>query len=238
MHRKHAQVDPAEAHAARIGWWAAFVTTVILALGLSFIHTADAATPPASPLLPEARALVFEPEEDEDGEEEVEICEVEFEEEEEEEGGEFGEEIGGEEECGLAEEDESPPPSCKLESADSAVSADLVHRRLHLAVRYSTFKPSPVTITYFLRGNKGPLTLPAQRGRFGSSGVFRASEPLNAAQAKKVAAARSFSIQVRPAGTPGYCREYLDADLSVRRGGPSGPIWTDSESTFRHARHA
>jgi hypothetical protein len=236
MHRKQAEADPAEAHAARLAWWAAFLTTAVLALALGFVHTANAATLPASPLLNAPQSLVLEPEEaeEDEGEEALEGCEVEFSEEEGSEGEE--EEFDGEE-CEL-EEDESPPPSCKLESTDSAVSADLVHRRLHLAVRYSAFEPTPVTVSYFLRGGRGPLTLPVERKRLGDSGIFRASEALSAAQAKKVAAARSFTIQVRPAGAPGYCREYFDEELSVRRGGASRPIWTDSESTFSHARHA
>jgi hypothetical protein len=237
MHRKQAQVDPTEAHDARLAWWAAFVTTVVLALAIGFVHTADAATLPPSPLgLP--RALVVEPEEAEEDEEEAEACE---ETSAEEEAGEGEEELGEEVACESVEtedEDESPPAQCRLESSDAAVSADLVHRKLHLAVRYTAFKPSLVTVSYFLRGGKGPLTLPAEHKRFGRSGVFRVSEELTAAQAKKVAAARSFTVQVRPAGAPGYCREYLDEELTVRRGGQSGPIWTSSSARWRPGRDA
>ncbi|HVO53463.1 MAG TPA: hypothetical protein VMT37_03525 [Solirubrobacterales bacterium] len=237
MHRKQAEADPAEAHAARVAWWAAFVTTAVLALALGFVRTANAATLPASPPLSAPGALIAEPEEaeEEDGEEELEDCEVEVEFYEAT-GDEPEEEVEGE--CEAEEEDEAPPPSCRLESTDTAVSADLVHRRLHLAVRYSAFKPTPVAVSYFLRGSKGPLTLPVERKRFAGNGVFRATEALSAAQAKKVAAARSFTVQVRPSGAPGYCHEYFDQDLSVRRGGASSPIWTDSDSSFRHARHA
>jgi hypothetical protein len=229
MRRKHAEVDPAEAHAARLAWWAAFLTTVVLVLALSFVHTADAATLPGAQLIPPQLSLL-EPEEVEEGEEdEGEVCGVEEDEEGEE------EEIGGEE-CELVEEeDESTPTQCKLESADAAVSADLAHHRLHLALRYTAYSPTPVTITYWLRGNRGPLNLEPQHKRFGHSGVFRASQALTPAQAKKVGAARSFTIQIRPAGAPGYCREYLDQELSVRRG---GPLWIDDESTFRRSRHA
>jgi hypothetical protein len=233
MRRRHAaQADP-EAHAARLAWWAAFLTTVVLVLALSFVRSADAATLPATPLVPLPQTSLLESEEAEDGEEEGEICELE--EDESEEGEE--EEIGGEE-CEFEEEDETPPSQCKLESADAAVSADLAHHKLHLAVRYTAYSSSQVTITYWLRGSKGPLNLEPQRKHFGRAGVFRASQELTPAQAKKVAAARSFTIEVRPASAPGYCRDYLDQELTVRRGGQSGPVWIDSESTFRSSRHA
>ncbi len=239
MRRKQAQLDPAEAHAARLAWWAAFVTTVILVVGLSLVHTADAASGPAAlPQLPATALLDPEEAEEaeaaEEGELEEEECEIAFEEEDEAE--EEGEE--GLAECELEEEDESTPPQCRLESADAAVSADLVHGRLHLALRYTASRSSTVGLKYWLRGSRGPLTLPAERSHFGRNGVFHASQRLTDAQAKKVAAAKSFTIQVRPAGAPGYCHEYLDQSLTVRRGGQGGPMWIDSESTFRRSRHA
>ena len=203
MRRKQGQLDPAEAHAARLAWWAAFVTTVVLVVGISLVHTADAATVPL-PQLP--ATSVFEPEPEEDEAEAVELeeeeCEIAFEEEEE---GESEELV-----CEVEEEDESTPPECRLESADAAVSADLVHSRLHLALRYTASRSTTVDLRYWLRGSRGPLTLPPARPRFGRSGVFRVSPKLTAAQERKVAAARSFTIQVRPVGAPGYCGGYLD----------------------------
>jgi len=56
MRRKQAEAHSGEAHATRLAWWAAFVTTVILVLGLSFIRNAEAATPPAG--APAAAPLV------------------------------------------------------------------------------------------------------------------------------------------------------------------------------------
>jgi hypothetical protein len=240
MRRKQARIDPAEAHAARLAWWAAFVTTVVLVLALMLVHTAEAAT--ASPVGPApslATPLEFELEEEDEEEDEweAEECEAgEFEESDAEGEGEGEFEF---EECdGEEEEEDSPPPQCRLESADAAVSADLVHRRVHLALRYTAARSTPVGIKYFLRGRRGPLALRAERPRLSRQGVFRVSQNLTPAQVKKVAAAKSFTIQVRPGGAPGFCREYLDQSLTVRRGGQGGPMWIDTESTFRHARHA
>ncbi len=236
MRHKQAQIDSTEAHTARIAWWAAFVATLVLVLGLSFVHTAGAASAPP-PQLVHAAAFEIESEEEGEGEEEefeAEECE----------GEEFEEwEEGGAAECeaeeGAAEAVEStPPPQCRLQSADAAVSADLAHHKLHLALRYTAGSSRAVGIKYFLRGSRGPLTLPGERPHLGRAGVFRSARNLTPAQAKKVAAARSFTIQVRPAGVPGYCREYLDQSLTVRRGGHDGPMWIDTDSTFRHARHA
>jgi hypothetical protein len=245
MRRKQAQIDPAEAHANRLAWWAGFVTTIVFVLGLIFIHTAEAATPAAAgpgPIASTPLEFEFEAGEEEaeeggeDGEwgweeewegEECEAGEVEAWDEEEE---EF--------ECEPTEEDDAPPPQCRLESADAAVSADLVHRKLRLALRYTAARSTPVRVRYFLRGRRGPLTLPAERPRLGRGGVFRTARKLNPAQAKKVAAAKSFMVQVRPVGAPGLCHSYLDQSLTVRRGGHVRPMWIDTDSTFRHSHHA
>lgn len=228
---------PAAPQAIRIAWWTAFVATLVVVLGLSFVHTASAAT---SPISPQPRLFEIDLEEEgeeeaEDEGEELEFGECEFEEWEEE--GEEAEEevLDCEEE---AEEDDSTPPQCRLESADAAVSIDRAHRKLHLALRYTAGSSGAVAIKYFLRGSHGPLTLPRERPRLRRAGVYRTASQLTPAQLKKAAAARNFTIQVRPAGAPGYCDDYLDQSLTVRRGGHGGPMWIDTDSTFRHARHA
>ncbi|MFN8216431.1 MAG: hypothetical protein U0R71_07515 [Solirubrobacterales bacterium] len=244
MHRKPTHPDPAEAHAARLAWWAAFVATVVLVVGLSLVHTAAAAVPAAATAT-QPGIFELEPGDDEGEEAEEEELEVSCEAEaeagedaaEEAEAGE-ADEVEPAVECEEEDEEEEVPPQCRLQSADAAVSADLVHRRLHLALRYVATDSAPVAIRYVLRGSRGPLALPSERPRLGRAGVYRATQPLTASQARKVAAARSFSVQVSPAGAPDYCGEYLDQSLTVRHGAHGAPIWTDGETTFRHARQA
>ena len=105
-------------------------------------------------------------------------------------------------ECERGEEDDAPPPQCRLQSADAAVSADLAHRKLRLALRYTASRSTPVKVRYSLRGSRGALTLPRRAAALGRGGVFRTARKLKPAQAKKVAAAKRFTVQVRPRGPP------------------------------------
>ncbi len=226
MRRKLVTAKPTAAAvpATRVAWWGAFLTTIVLIFGLSAVRSAQAAIlPPAGPInLPG----VIEPDEDEEeaGEEfDAEECEA-------------AEEGEDEEEC---EDDEvafGAPPECFLSSADAAVSTDLVHDKVRLAVRYEGETPATVAIDYSLRGSRGALNLEGDEKHFGRSGVFRLAQSLTEAEAKKVAAAKTFTVTVRPVNAPHSCNAYLDQHLSVRQAAPGGAMWVDSESTFRHAR--
>jgi hypothetical protein len=225
MRRKSAEVKPEDAHITRLAWWGAFALTLMLILGLGVVRSAQAASPLPTLAVPGFVEIDDEEAEDEGEEEEVEECEV-------------VDEEGEEEECEGDEADFGPPPACFVESADAAVSADLVHDKLRLALRYTTVKPATVAVDYFLRGNRGPLNLEGDQQHFGRSGIFRLTQSLTDAQAKKVAAAKSFTVTVDPVNAPRSCADFLDQHLDVKRGAPGGAMFVDNESTFRHARHA
>lgn len=224
MRRKSAEIRPEDAHVARLAWWGAFVLTLMLIFGLGLVRSAQAAPSPLPTLAVPGVIEIDDEDEDEDDEEEIEVeeCEV----------------ADEEEECESEEADLGPPLACFVESADAAVSADLVHDKLRLALRYTTVKPATVSVDYFLRGNRGPLNLEGDQQHFGPSGVFRLTQDLTEAQAKKVAAAKSFTVTVDPVNAPRSCSNFLDQHLDVRRGAPGGAMFVDSESTFRRARHA
>lgn len=226
MERKPAEIQPEDSHLTRLAWWGAFALTLLLVLGLGVVRSAQAASSPL-PTLAVPGIVEIEDEEAEEDAEEVEIEECEA----------LNEE-GEEEECESEEVDYGPPPACVLESADAAVSADLVHDKLRLALRYTAVKPASVAVDYFLRGNKGPLNLEGDQQHFGRDGVFHLTQSLTEAQAKKVAAAKSFTVTVAPVNAPRSCHSFLDQYLDVKRGAPGGSMFVDSESTFRHARHA
>ena len=213
--------------ATRIAWWAAFLTTLVLIIGLSVVRSSKAAVLP--PLGPVNVPGVIEADEEEDEGDEAEACEAAEEEE---------DEDGAEEEAEDCESDEVDvaPPACFLSSADAAVSADLDHEKLRLAVRYEGYEPATVAVDYSLRGNKGGLNLKGDLARFGRGGVFHLTQSLSEAQTKKVAAAKSFTVTVRPVNAPHSCNSFLDQYLSVRRAAPGGTMFVDSESTFRRAR--
>jgi hypothetical protein len=221
MERKRAEIRPEDSHLTRLAWWGAFALTLLLILGLGVVRSAQAAS---LPTLAVPGIVQIEDEEDEE-EIEVEECEA------------LNEE-GEEEECESEEADFGPPPACFLETADAAVSADLVHDKLRLALRYTAVKPASVAVDYFLRGNKGPLNLEGDQQHFGRDGVFHLTQSLTEAQATKVAAAKSFTVTVAPVNAPRSCHSFLDQYLDVKRGAPGGSMFVDSESTFRHARHA
>jgi hypothetical protein len=228
--RKPADVEPQDAHLARHAWWGAFALTLLLVLGLGFVRSAQAAPSPlpqvAIPGVVEINDEGGDEEESEEEEVEAEECEV-------------IEEDGEEEvECEGEEADSTPPPACFLSSVDAAVSADLVHDKLHLALRYAAVKPATVGVDYGLRGSKGPLNLQGDQKRFGRSGVFRLTQSLTDVQAKKVAAAKSFNVSVDPVNAPRACGNFLDQQLEVKRAAPGGAMWVDDESTFRHSRQA
>jgi hypothetical protein len=228
VQRKPADLEPQDAHTARLAWWGAFVLTIALILGLGFVRSAQAAIAPLPTLaVPGVVEIDDEGEsEDEGDEEELELEECEAAEEEDE-----------EVECEDEEVDFGPPPACFLSSADAAVSTDLVHNKLRLAVRYTAVQPATVAIDYWLRGSRGPLNLDGDEQRFGRDGVFRLTQSLTEAQAKRVAAAKNFTVTVDPVNAPKSCSEFLDQHLSVRKAVGPGEMWTDTESTFRHARH-
>jgi hypothetical protein len=226
MRRKLVTAKPEAIPSTRVAWSAAFLTTIVLILGLTAVRSAQAAIlPPVGPInLP--GVIEADEEEGEDGEEESEEeCEA--------------AEVDGDEEEGEdceAEVEFDAPPACFLASADAAVSADLDHEKLRLAVRYEGYEPATVAVDYSLRGNKGGLDLKGDQARFGRSGVFHLTQSLSEAQTKRVAAAKSFTVTVRPLNAPHSCNSFLDQYLAIRHAAPGGSMFVDSESTFRRAR--
>jgi hypothetical protein len=228
MRRKPTEIRSEDAHLARLAWWGAFTLTLLLILGLGVVRSAQAAPSPLPTLAVPGIVEIDDEEAEDDGdEEEVEVEEC-----------EAADEEGEEEECEGEEADLGLPPACFVESVDAAVSADLAHDRLRLALRYTTVKPATVAVDYFLHGSKGPLNLEGDQQHFGPNGVFRLSQDLTEAEAKKVAAAKNFTVTVDPVNAPRSCSNFLDQHLDVRRGAPGGAMFVDNESTFRQARHA
>ncbi|MDX6625624.1 MAG: hypothetical protein QOE56_613 [Solirubrobacterales bacterium] len=227
MRRKLVTPRHAPIPATRVAWWAAFLTTLVLIFGLTFIRSAKAAILP--PVGPVNVPGISEEEEEGGDEEEIEAEECEAAEE-----GEDEEEV--EEACEGDEGDSGPPPECFLSAADAAVIADLAHDKLRLAIRYAAYDPATVAVDYSLRGGKGSLNLDGDERHFGRSGVFRATQSLTDAEAKRVAAAKTFTVTVHPVNAPRACNSYLDQHLSVKRAVPGGAMWVDDESTFRRSR--
>ena len=230
MKRKLGITDSEDPRAIRLAWWAAFLATLALIAALGFARSAQALTLPGS-VGPAVLAVAAAEDEGEDesgtedeGEEgsEAEECEA-------------GEDEEAEEEC-EAGEDEEVPVECVFSSASASVSASAASDTVRLAIHYTAFSPGSVEIIYWLRGTKGPLSLGRDRVHIGRKGVLRETEKLSAAQMTKALAARSFTVELRPAHAPRYCHGLLDRHLTIRLGSASRRTWSDPEAGFRASR--
>ncbi len=228
MKRKPGIGGGEDPRAIRFAWWASFLATVALIALLGIARSAQALTPPtATGPIPSAVSLpVDESEsEEEEEEEEVEECEAEAEE-------EFEvEECGGGEEQGA-----EAPRECVFSSAVATVSASTVSDRVRLTIHYTAFAPGSVQVVTWSRGTKGPLSLNKESDHLSGEGVLRETEDLTHAQMNKAAAARSFTVQLRPAHAPRYCHSLLDRHLTVRHSAAGHLTWSDPEMGYRFSR--
>lgn len=198
------------------------MATLVLVFALGLAKSAQAVTLPGG-AGSVAAVVLPEPEEDpaaaDEAEEEWEFEECELSEDEEE---EF---------CADDEGEEGTPPECLLSSAEATVSTNPAHDSVRLAVRYTARASAAVKIDFGLRGRKGSLSLGGDQKRFKLAGVFRQTERLSETQMAKVAAAKSFTVELQAVNTPRYCHRYFDRNLTVKR--PSGAGLTWSEPTAR-----
>jgi len=233
---RHRRTLSAEQHAraTHLAWLLAFVTTVALVTVLGVVRSAQALTVPTPGATGLAVSPPFEEEEEEEGEgaeasegeEEASECEG-FE------GDEEAEEACEEEELEAEELEE-----CGLSSADAIVSVSPRHDTVRLAIRYKAFAPTAVAIEYRLRGGKGSLKLGQSTKRFSRSGLFHDTEKLSEKGMTRVMAAREFIVTLRAVNSPHRCRGLFDQHLTIRHATPSGPVWSDQESSFRFShRH-
>jgi hypothetical protein len=165
-------------------------------LTIALAATAKAATPvavtPPLELLSAAagEAEAGDGEEAEEGEfEEGEGCELEADCEEWEEG----------------EEDEE----CVLEEASAVVSPNPSTGKVRVTVRYEAYQPATFALVYSLRGGKGSLHLGSARAQLRYAGAFHDTLTVGHRNLPRLAAARQFTVELQPLGSPGFCRERL-----------------------------
>jgi hypothetical protein len=225
MRRKLGIGGHEDPRAIRVAWWASFLATVVLLALLGVAGSAQALTPPtaagptaAGVSLPADESAAEE--EGEEGEVEGEECEAEE----------------GEEECEAEAEAAEAPRECVLSSAVATVSASTVSDKVRLTIHYTAFAPGSVQVVAWSRGTKGPLSLNRESDHLSGKGVLRETENLTDAQMDKAAAARSFTVQLRPAHAPRYCHSLLDRHLTVRHSAPGHLTWSDPELGYRSSR--
>jgi hypothetical protein len=238
MRRKPTQTFGDDPQATRFAWGAAFFATIALIAILGLARSAQALTVPTTAAIGPTTALAPAAEDDEgeedDEAESSEEDEAEVEECEEAEESEEGEEAEAGEECAESGDAGSEaPPACLLSRTAATASVNPDSGKLRLTVRYEALSPTTVAIEYRLRGGKGPLRLGDAKKHLGRAGTLHLTETVSERQLPKVLAARDFTVQLRPAGTPRYCQRLLDRHLTIRHAEAGGLTWSDPEASFR-----
>jgi hypothetical protein len=217
--RRRASAPPSdEAIAIRFAWWAAFFATLTLVAVLGLAKSAQALNVPPGP--PGTVAAPAAAPAEEESEDEAEASEDE---------GIVFEECEDEEECEEEEGSAEAPEECLLSSAEATVTASANQDKIRLQIRYTTSSPTAVAVDYGLHGGKGSLYLGGEKKQFARHGVLRLTESLTEAQMAKVMAAKGFTVRLRVAAAPGYCKAFFDHQLNVRRATPSGLAWEQAE---------
>jgi hypothetical protein len=212
----------------RLTWMVACFATLALIALLGLARSAQALALPdplgvEAPLAPDSD----EPEDEAEAQaasEEVEECEAGEPSEGEPEEEAQSDEGEGAEECGAAGPGQAPA-QCLLTTAVTTVSASR-SGMVRLSVRYTAVSPITVDVDYWLRGAKGPLTMPGGKEHFKRRGVYRETSRVTASQLIKVMAAKSFTIRLRPLGAPGYCRPFEQTRLTVRHASHGRLTWS------------
>jgi hypothetical protein len=228
MKRKRGSASIEEAQMIRLAWWASFIATVALIAVLGLARSAQALLLPTTGPLATSSALVPGDEEEWEDEEEGEYAEC-----------EFAEGEGEEEECEAeAEEDDGAeaPRECVLSSASATVTAATNSDKVSLAVRYTAYSPGSIQVSYRLRGGKGALSLGNDQIHLATHGVIRDTDTLSSAQMSRALAARSFTIELRPAHAPHSCNHLLDRHLTVRKNTSGRLTWSDPGPVLTAAR--
>ena len=191
---------------ATVAW---SLLAIALLAALLFVRQAEAATAPVqSPgAVASDAGEEFEESEDEEGEEE------ESEDEEEDEGlGSIGPLL--------------LPPECLLHSAEAHVDASSAHDVVRLTIHYTSYIPTNISVSYWLKGGKGSLQLGETKRHFARQGVFREDAHVSDHAMSKVLAARTFIVQLDIPAAPSYCAKYSTQRLTAKHVAGSHATWS------------
>jgi hypothetical protein len=219
-----------EAH-HRLALWAGALCIVTLLAAFGVARSADAATAPsgvpfdglhAALTVDEEGDEVFETEE---GDPDPAECAAEAAEEVAE-----GEpvETECEEESGtdLSEAREAPE-ECLVRTTAATVSTSPAGATVHLSLRYTSWTPSTVAVSFTLRGNKGGLALGHATEHFAKKGVLKLTANLTDAETQRAVAAKEYDVTVHPVNTPAYCGKIFAQRLDAHKAVGKGRVWTD-----------
>jgi hypothetical protein len=119
----------------------------------------------------------------------------------------------------------------------------LAHRpcprlRLHpstpgrLVIRYKTYRPAEVTVSYRLAGSRGALALGSASSHFATAGVFRLPESLDKGEIAKLRMASSMKVSFSIPEAPNSCNRYYTKRLTIPKKVFGQTVWFQSDSRF------
>ncbi len=124
------------------------------------------------------------------------------------------------------------PRACVLRVARARVFAFTHQHRARLVIRYKTYRPAEVTVSYRLAGSRGILALGSASSHFATTGVFRLPESLSGEETAKLRATKSMKVQFKIPKTPGSCARYYSKKLTIPKRVYGQTVWFQSDSVF------
>ena len=124
------------------------------------------------------------------------------------------------------------PRACVLRVARARVFVFTNQHRARLVIRYKTYRPADVTVSYRLAGSAGRLALGSASSRFTTAGIFRLPESLDGGDIAKARAAKSMTVRFRIPKTPSSCGRYYTKRLTIPKKVFGQTVWFQSDSVF------
>jgi hypothetical protein len=219
----------AEAH-HRLALWTGLFLVVALIAALGITRSAQASpAPPGSAFsgLPTAFVVAeAEEEEFEEGEESAAECALEAQE-------EIAEGEPVETECEDEGDEETggelaiAPAECFVRTTAATIATDPANDTVRLSLRYTTWTPATVSVSYRLLGTKGGLALGHATEHFGKKGVVKLTANLTDVEMARATAAHEFDVAVHAVNSPGYCGKIFAQRLSAHQTVGTGRLWTN-----------
>jgi YVTN family beta-propeller protein len=124
------------------------------------------------------------------------------------------------------------PRACVLRVARARVFAFTHQHRARLVIRYKTYRPAKVTVSYGLAGSRGALALGSASSHFATAGVFRLPKSLDKGEIAKLRATSSIKVSFSIPEAPNSCNRYYTKRLTIPKKVFGQTVWFQSDSVF------
>lgn len=124
------------------------------------------------------------------------------------------------------------PKACVLRVARARVFVYANEPKVRLVIRYTSYRPAKVTVSYEVLGKKGELELGSASARFKKAGLFRLPEELQKRAVAAVRAGKLFKVHFKIPETPRSCGRFYTKELTIPRTVAGQRVWFQSDSEF------